>query len=598
MHCKKSFMALAAGLAGAAAVAAHAAPGSGRPELPAAYPQAWDVTFTQRAPLRTGEGFCQPAASGASGLCYGKYHGFDPKKIIYAKGTRLFASTLPLACDIEMDQDVAITLRDGVKIYADVFRPAGQDRLPTIMAWGPYTKSVPQDPAWVYPKGMLDPSWISGLAAFETPDPGYWSCHGYTVVNVDPRGVDMSEGNMQSFGRVNAADGYEAIEWAAGQPWSNGKVAMHGSSWLGMVQYQIAALRPPHLVAIAPIGVHISDLYRDRLMKGGIPNTRLNTFLLRSMRGSNLYEEPSVTAQRHPLMNAYWEDKIADMSRIEIPMYLVGSYGLEIAAAELDGFHRVASRDKWLRITEKGLWNDQYTPENVEDYRRFLDRYLKGLDNGWERTPRVRMTVLDPGGRNQRHVPASDWPLPDTRYRKAYLDAATGTLSPRPVGAASSASYDARTGTAVFVHRFDRDTRLIGYLKLRLWVEVAGADDGDFFVTVQKTGADGKVLETAEGYKETGGRLRASMRALDAGRSKDFMPVHAFRKPERLRAGQVVPLDIAIAPTGMVWRAGQELRLTVAGDALKGVTAPSNAGRHVLHTGGKYQAYLQLPVID
>jgi len=88
-------------------------------------------------------------------------------------------------------------------------------------------------------------------------------------------------------------------------------------------------------------------------MKGGIPNTRLNTFLLRSMRGSNRYEEPSVTAQRHPLMNAYWEDKIADMSRIEIPMYLVGSYGLEIAAAELDGFHRVASRDKWLRASPR-----------------------------------------------------------------------------------------------------------------------------------------------------------------------------------------------------------------------------------------------------
>jgi len=153
MHFKRSFMILAAGLAGAAAIVAHAAPGSAGPELPVAYPKEWDVTFTQRAPLKTGDGFCQPAASGASGLCYGKYHGFDPKKITYAKGTRLFASTLPLACDIEMDQDVAITLRDGVKIYADVFRPAGQGRLPTIMAWGPYTKSVPQDPAWVYPRG-------------------------------------------------------------------------------------------------------------------------------------------------------------------------------------------------------------------------------------------------------------------------------------------------------------------------------------------------------------------------------------------------------------------------------------------------------------
>ncbi|MPS26648.1 MAG: CocE/NonD family hydrolase [Alcaligenaceae bacterium] len=587
---------LAAGLAGAAVAVA----GDAKPALPTAYPAEWDVTFTQRAPLKVGEGFCQPPVGPgvSSGLCYGKYLGFDPKKITYAKGTRLFAASRPLDCDIQMDQDVAITLRDGVKIYADVLRPAGQDKLPAIIAWGPYTKSLPQDPEWVYPKEMgVDPGWLTGLAKFEAPDAGYWACHGYTVVNVDPRGVDVSEGDMQFFGRVDAADGYEVVEWVAAQPWSNGKVGIHGSSWLAMVQFHIAALRPPHLAAIAPASAHITDLYRHRLMKGGIPNTRLNTVLTRSMRGSNRYEEPSVMASRQPLMNAYWEDKIADMSKVEVPMYLVGSYGLEVQAAEMDGFFRAASRNKWLRITDKGTWADQYMPENVDDTRRFFDRYLKGVDNGWEQTPRVRLAVLDPGGEDRVNVPASDWPLANTQYRKIYLDAANGTLSPRPVGPASSASYDARTGKRTFVYRFDRDTAVVGYLRLRLWVEVADADDGDFFVTVQKTGADGKVIEAARGYKGTGGRLRASMRALDAGQSTDFLPVPSFRKRELLGAGQVVPLDISISPTGMMWRAGQELRLTVAGDVLKGTTAPANAGRHVIHAGGKYDAYLQIPVV-
>lgn len=600
MRFRKSFAALAVGAAGAAAIVAPTAWGSPKADaFPAGYPTEWQVDFAQRAPLKVGEGFCQPFVPGvASGICYGKYLGFDPGKTTFAKGTRLYSGTRPLACDVEMERDVAVTLRDGTKIYADVFRPAGGKALPTIVAWSPYTKSVPQDPSWVYPRAIVDPAWVSGLAMFEAPDPGYWACHGYTTVNVDPRGIDMSEGNMHYFGRVDAADGYEVIEWAARQPWSSGKVGLHGSSWLAMVQYHMAAAQPPHLAAIAPIGVHIRDLYRDRLLKGGIPNTRLNMLLTKSMRGTGLYEEPYRMAAKQPLMHPYWEDKVADLGKIKIPMYLVGSYGLEVQAAELDGFALVASKDKWLRITDKGLWTDQYTPENVDDVRRFFDRYLKGVDNGWEKTPRVRLAVLDPGGKDQLNVPASDWPLPKTQYQKLYLDAAAAALSSQPAAGASSASYDAKTGKTVFSVKFDKDTRIVGYLKLHLWAEVAEATDGDFFATVQKVDAQGKVLQTHEGYKETGGRLRASLRALDEARSTDFLPVHAFRKNEYLSAGQIVPLEVAIAPTGMVWRKGQELRLTVAGDVLKGNTAPSNAGRHIVHTGGKYASYLQLPVVS
>jgi predicted acyl esterase len=201
--------------------------------FPSKYPAEWGVIFAPRPPLKIGVGFCEPPYLGG-GACWGNYLGFNPSTTTFTEGTNVYPYTFALPCDIAMDRDVPITLRDGVTIYVHVFRPAGGSNLPAIIAWGPYTKSVPQDLRWVYQKGQVPPSWVSGLAVFEGPDPGFWCCNGYAVINVDPRGVDMSKGDMHYWGMVDAADGYEVIEWAASQPWSNGKVGMHGASWLGI----------------------------------------------------------------------------------------------------------------------------------------------------------------------------------------------------------------------------------------------------------------------------------------------------------------------------------------------------------------------------
>ena len=77
-------------------------------------------------------------------------------------------------------------------------------------------------------------------------------CHDYVIVDVDARGAFKSEGDIQIFGEVDAGDGYDVIEWAARQAWSNGAVGMHGASWLAMAQWNIAATNPPHLKAINP----------------------------------------------------------------------------------------------------------------------------------------------------------------------------------------------------------------------------------------------------------------------------------------------------------------------------------------------------------
>jgi predicted acyl esterase len=544
--------------------------------LPSAYPAEWGVIFQPTRALT------EPANQ----FSYQTYLGFSPGTKTLAKGTVLLPGTMALPCDIIWDRDVAVKLRDGITIYVDVFRPAkAAAKLPALIAWAPYGKSLPADPVAHFNK-TVPASWVSGLTRFEGPDPAFWCNHGYAVINVDTRGAFKSQGDIYHWGSVDAADGYEVVEWAARQNWCSGKIAMNGTSWLGISQWYIAALQPPHLAAISPWGAHFYDVYRWDLCRGGIPDAGFDEYITSGMTGAgNRAEAPYKMVVKYPLMHPYWEDKIADVKKIRIPVYSVGAYG-----RDLQGFLDVASKEKWLRIENKGEWNDQYDPVNQKDVLLFFDRYLKGIQNGWEKTPTVRLTVINPGGSDEVNRPETHWPPARTEYRKFYLDARSGKLDLKPAAKASSAKYDAETGQAVFTVTFAEETRIIGYPKLRLWVEAGGAKDMDLFVTVQKAGSKDRV-------PWPDGRLRVSLRELDPVLSTDFQPVHKFRRNQFLSSGQIVPVDIAILPTGLLWRAGEQLLLTVAGNKLKGTALAINKGTHIIHTGSKYESYLQLPIV-
>jgi uncharacterized protein len=552
------------------------------------YPQQQEKTFPSAYPAEWGVIF-QPARAltePANQFSFQTYLGFSPETTTLTQGTVLLPGTMVLPCDITWDRDVAIKLRDGVAIYVDVFRPAKTAaKLPAIIAWAPYGKSLPADPVAHFNK-TVPASWVSGLTRFEGPDPAFWCNHGYAVINVDTRGAFKSQGDIHYWGRVDAADGYEVVEWAARQNWCSGKVGMHGTSWLGIAQWYIAALEPPHLTALAPWGAHFYDEYRWDVCRGGIPDARFNAYITSGMTGDgNRAEAPYLMIAKYPLMNPYWEDKIAEMKKIRIPVYTVGSYG-----GDLEGFRAIASNEKWLRIHNKGEWNDQYDPVNQQDLLKFFNRYLMGSPNDWEKTPRVRLTVIDPGGADEVDRPETSWPLAGTEYRKLYLDAGSGKLMLEPVAEASSAKYDAETGQATFTVTFLEDTRVIGFAKLRLWVEADGANDMDLFVTVQKPNANGSV-------QGSNGRLRVSLRELDPILSTDFQSVQSFRNNQFLSSGQVVPVDIAILPTGLLWHAGDQVLLIVAGNKLKGNALAINKGTHIIHTGSKHESYLQLPII-
>lgn len=156
---------------------------------------------------------------------------------------------------------VMVAMRDGVRLATDVYRPArgGQPvegRFPALLYRTPYNKN--------------------GLAK----DAAFFARHGYVVLAQDCRGRFASEGNFYAF--VNEGlDGYDTIEWAAAQPWSDGNIGTAGASYLAWDQYHAAMYRPPHLAAMFAV-VGGANFYQEYAYPGGTPNLGWPVWLLRS----------------------------------------------------------------------------------------------------------------------------------------------------------------------------------------------------------------------------------------------------------------------------------------------------------------------------
>jgi predicted acyl esterase len=505
------------------------------------------------------------------------------------------------------EQDVAIPMRDGTITYCDIYRPAGQTNIPVIIAWSFYGKRPGTDSPQVEWRTLgVPPGSHSNMAKFEGPDPAYWCHKGYAIANYDLRGTGNSEGDIYLWSSQEGRDGYDLVEWLAKQYWCNGKVGMAGNSALAMAQWRIAAERPPHLACIAP-WEGIADIYRELINMGGFTECGFNPFLIKMISGKGLIEDHYTMTQDYPLMNAYWEDKIPDFEKIEVPAYVTAGWCHFHLRGSTNGFRHISSKKKWLRIHRDFEWPDQYSRQGLDDLTRFFDRYLKDIHNGWESTPRVRLAVMDAYDFDyQIDRPENEFPLARTEYRKLYVDAANGALVREPVAKESKVSYDANEGKATFDITFDEETELTGYMKLRLWVEADGNDEMDLFVAVQKLDKNGKWLPVnVLGAPHPGcpGKLRVSLREIDKKKSTEFQPIYPYNNPQKLKPGEIVPVDIEIWPSSRIWHPGEQLRVEVMGhyeriDWFEPFTwHTDNKGRHVIHSGGKYDSHLLVPYI-
>jgi predicted acyl esterase len=504
------------------------------------------------------------------------------------------------------DQDIAVTLRDGTIIYTDIYRPVNSaEKIPCIISWSYFGKR-PGEGMDEWQVIGVPPGTVSRMAKFESSDPAYWCRMGYAVANVDPRGCGHSQGNINMFGTQDARDGYDFIEWLAKQEWCSGRIGMYGNSGVGMTQYRIAAEQPPHLVCIAP-WEGTGDLYRESLFEGGIPALGFNNFILSSIVGQGYVDDNVAMAKKYPFMNEYWGDKIPKWEKIKIPTYLTAGWHHMHLRGSMECFRKIRSPKKWLRTHREFEWPDAYGNKYLEDLKRYFDRYLKDINNGWELTPRVRLEVMDAYEFDyQTDRPEKEFPLARTQYKKLYLNAANASMSFDPNAKESKVSYDGEKGITAFDMKFQEDTELTGYLKLHIWVEADGHNDMDIFINVQKLDEQGKWLPASvlgEPHPGAWGKIRVSRRALDPKLSKDFQPVQAHTKDEKLSPGEIVPIDVEIYPTSRIWHKGQQIRLQLAGHYVReGWFEPffwdiDNKGKHVIHTGGKYDSYLQIPVI-
>ncbi len=558
---------------------------------------------------------------------YGLLSDFDPGTRTLPAGLQLDPQFRPLPVDIVLEKDVAVTLRGDVTIYVDVFRPADTEKVPALVAWSPYGKGQGSAASAVGVFAMvgLDIGITSGLQKFEGPDPAYWCAQGYAICNPDPRGVAYSEGDSVLWDRREGQDCYDLIEWLAVQDWCSGKVAMSGTSYLAVAQWFTAAEQPPHLAAINP-WEGVSDVYRDLVRRGGMPDLGFAKQLQdNSFWGNNRKEDILTEAECYPLMNDLWENKIPRFDQITVPAYVVASYSNTLhTVGTFRAWRRMASKEKWLRIHNSQEWPDYYDEANREDLRRFFDHVLKGEDNGWEQTARVRYSLLDLEGGDRVGLPADEFPPASVTPTRYYLDGDSRTLGTTAPADGASAAYvvDSNPDQVSFVTRFDEETVLVGYPKARLWVEADGADDMDLFFLVQKLDVRGTPLQeftvpkqgamiqdvTERGasilrYKGSDGRLRVSLRHLDETLSTDDVPVHTFDRVEKLSPGEIAEIEVDLLPLGLIFHPGEQLRFVMSSRSLLGTMmpaireyVPANSGRHIVHTGGEHTSYLQLPV--
>jgi hypothetical protein len=360
-----------------------------------------------------------------------------------------FPADVPPRNDIRVENLVPVRMRDGVTLYADVYRPAGEGRYPVIVSRTPYsTERFP--------------------SAYEAAV--YFSQRGYVYVFQDIRGRHESEGRWEPF-FDDEKDGYDTIEWAAKQAWSNGKVAMQGGSYLGQNQWRAAQAAPPSLVTIFPM-VSSTSLYHDwitlnggwrlsfnfgwgpvrqesRIMQNPGPHTANG---VRAVHYDQVqYHLPLKTMQQlvgrnarfyddwlaHPDYDAYWKPLNVEelFDQIKVPVHTLGGWFDIFSQGTLRGYVGMSQKggsDQARRLSNIviGPWGHgpsqkfgalDFGPEANVDANvvqlRWYDYFLKGIDNGLAAEPPVKLFVM---GRNE-WVYEREYPLARTQYKPLYF---------------------------------------------------------------------------------------------------------------------------------------------------------------------------------
>jgi len=342
---------------------------------------------------------------------------------------------------VEDIENVWIPLSDGCRLAARIWRPvdAPDKPVPALLEYLPYRKR-------------------DFMRFRDEPMHRYLASHGYASVRVDLRGSGDSDGLLaDEYTAQEHEDGVEVIDWLSAQPWCSGRVGMFGISWGGFNSLQIAARRPPALRAIMTLCAADDRYTDDAHYMGGCLLTENLQWGSMFMMNQALPPDPEIVGDRwrdawrrrmeqlpnfpelwlrQPWRDEYWiEGSVRDhIERIDIPVYAIGGW----ADAYSNAVPRLVAT---LKSPVKGLigpWAHTFPHLGVpgpaigflQEAVRWWDRWLKGIDNGIEHEPKLRVWLQEavkpapqyesmPG----RWVAEADWPSPNIETKVLYLSA-------------------------------------------------------------------------------------------------------------------------------------------------------------------------------
>ncbi|WP_341998539.1 CocE/NonD family hydrolase [Microbacterium sp. LWH7-1.2] len=509
-----------------------------------------------------------------------------------ARAVRPPVVVAPIGTDVRIRRDVEVPMRDGTLLRANVYLPMTAGPVPAILCAHPYGKdALPRRAGRRY---RINPQFrilrqtaavhISDETSWEAPDPAWWVPRGYAVVNLDVRGAGRSDGVGSLMSDAEAEDVYDAIEWIAAQGWCDGGVAMLGVSYLAISQYKAAALRPPHLRAIVP-WEGFTDAYRDFFYPGGVREigfSRLWTTLVR--RSARMSPDLGREAAGRPDDDAWWRSLAPDLGRIDTPMLVCGSFSDHNlhSRGSFRAFVFGGSADRHLFTHRTGKWAAFYGDEAKATQLAFLDTHLRGAASA---LPRVRLEVRERGDLIHAVRDEEHWP-PATRPLLLHL-ADGGRLSTSPA-AGGFVSDAGRRRAARFSWVFQDDAEVTGEASVRLWVSAAVAGPVSIFVGLSKW-SGGRFVPFEGSYGFGRDLVTTGLRRLDA---------------------RTTPTEVEIdfAPSATFFRAGDELRIHVAGrqlsprnpltGAFPALYRSSGRTAFALHSDPTRPQVLELPVVE
>lgn len=451
-----------------------------------------------------------------------------------------------------------VPMRDGTRLAVSIYLPSGTGPWPVVLSRTPYGKDQ-GDPA----------------KAAQT-----YTAAGYARVLQDSRGKGKSQGVYRPFAD-DLEDGYDTIEWAARQPWSNGKVGMVGTSALGIATYNAAMSGAPHLVAAfvtAARGFTPPD--------GGVPMQHLEDWSRRQGVEARPVPRPTfriVPAEFGP------RDLRAYPNKIAVPFYSVGGWYDIFEKGILDAFTflqtegapSIRQKNK-LMVGAFGHGNLsgelKYPSEGgsiaMGDPVRWFDYWLKGVDNGVLAEPAVRYFVMgdtmDPSAPGNVWRTADSWP-PNATVTPYYLAPNNRLVTTAPGGnQRASYVYDPKDpaptagGNNLGLDRGPMDQRAVSTRKdvlkfetepLAQPVEIAGPLSADLVVTTDAPDTD-FMVKLVDVYPN-------GYEAIVNDGAFRLRYAHGYDKYVRATPGQQYTISVNLWATALVFNAGHKIAVHV-----------------------------------